>query len=195
LQEYDRAIVALEKAYRMNMMKVESAAILIPLCNAYKNIGDEANKDRIIARIQEILPEFDESIIDGKSSQNSYAEIYEKAKQYIADDQFEQAEELLNEANRAKEMAPTYKLLAMLYIKQKDYATAYDFCKKSYILDASDSENLINYINLSILKHDFKLASRLLDELKLLNVDENRQKQLHDIYNRKKLEYEQQNER
>ena len=194
LDEYRKSINALEKAYQLNRMNVESTAILIPLFNAYKSLGDEKNKDRVLELIQKIMPQFGKGNEEKKTSLRTYAEIYELAKQHIANGEFDQAEELLNKANRVKEMAPSYKLLAMSYIKQKDYATAYGFCEKSYKLDASDSENLINYINLSIMKHEFKLASTLLNELKLLNVDKNRLKQLQALFNRKKQEFQQQKE-
>ncbi len=191
LKEYGQAINALEKAYKMNMMNVESTEILFPLYNAYMSIDDESNSNRILKLIQDDMPRFDEGSIEEKTTQITYAEIYEQAKQYIINEEYEQAEELLNESNRLKELAPSYKLLAMSYIKQKKYATAFGYCVKSYELDATDTENLINYFNLCLMKHDFDTASRLLNELILQHVDEAKLKQLQDLFSRKQKAYTQ----
>ncbi len=191
LKEYGQAIKALEKAYKMNLMNVEPTEILIPLYNAYMSIGDESNRIRILKLIQDDMPQFDESNPEELISEIPYNEIYEQAKLLIVNGEYEQAEELLNNANRINEMASSYKLLAMSYIKQKKYAIAFGYCVKSYELDATDTENLINYFNLCLMKHDFDTASKLLDELILQHVDEAKLKQLQDLFSRKKKEYNQ----
>ena len=70
---------------------------------------------------------------------------------------------------------------------QKEYDTAYGYCLKSYQLDPKDSENLINLINLNLMKNNFTNAEKNLNELKLLNVDGSKIHQLENLLKKKEI--------
>ena len=123
----------------------------------------------------------------------SFGEIFERAKLWMSNGDFNKARELLIKTNKVKETATAYKLIGMTYIKQKKYNQAFNNCSKAYQLNQTDAENLVNLFNLNIMRADFNGASKMLNELRFMNIESEKIERLEAFLNKKKTEFESRN--
>ena len=117
----------------------------------------------------------------------TFDQIFENARLFIQNKDYNKAQELLIASIKVKETATANKLIGIINILQKEYDTAYGYCLKSYQLDPKDSENLINLFNLNLMKNNFANAEKNLNELKLLNVDGSKIHQLENLLKKKEI--------
>ena len=191
LKKYSNAIPMLEDAYKNISSERKSTDVLIPLHLSYKKVGDKEKELKTLNLIKQIIPEYENEI--GKETKIisvPLAEIFDRAKLWMNNGDLEKAKELLLKTNNIKETATANKLIGMIYIQQKQFPLAYQFCSKAYEIDPTDAENMVNLFNLTIMKKDFDFANRILNELRNQNVEEEKLQRLEAFLNKKKSDFE-----
>jgi len=187
LNQVTQAINDLEHSYKIITKEGKPAKILVPLFVAYRSIGDSDKMTETLEKIRKYIPDFGEGMQqDNVVKKISYDEIFENARLLMKNGDFSKAEKLLLTTNQVKETAIADKLIGIVYILQKQYDKAFDFCFRSYQLDPRDSENLNNLFNLYLMKNNFSEAERILYELRQLNVDPKKVIQLEKLLSKKR---------
>lgn len=191
LNEISQAINDLEYSYKNITKDGKPLKILIPLYAAYRESGNGEKMKQTLELIRKYNPEYARGTeIDDQNrivKTITFDQIFENARIFIQNKDYNKAQELLIASIKVKETATANKLIGIINILQKEYDTAYGYCLKSYQLDPKDSENLINLFNLNLMKNNFTNAEKNLNELKLLNVDGSKIHQLENLLKKKEI--------
>jgi len=190
--EINNAIRNLEHAYKIITPDAKPLKVLMPLYLAYRENGDRENENRIAGIIKKYNPDFrkesEENIQKPEVKNLSLDETLNLAESFLNKKDLNGAMELLLSANKIKETAKADKWIGMIYLLKKENKLAYSYCMRSYQLDSNDYENLNNLFILCLLNNDLNTATKVLDQLRVMNIDPNKIQRLENLYNKKKKE-------
>jgi tetratricopeptide (TPR) repeat protein len=173
LGRLNEAISELETAWRMFGKRENPLRVLLPLFVAYRDIGDEVNRERIYSLIKTYRPNFRIASADSDSLDLDEAvnKAIRDAYVLLKENKMEEAKAVLQQSLSMKESAEAHKLIGNICLVQNEREKGYSSLLMAHNLNPRDIEVTKNLFIISVLNNDFPLASLYLDKLRLLKFD------------------------
>jgi tetratricopeptide (TPR) repeat protein len=164
--------------------------MLTGLFSVYTKMGNMHKADEILKEIRSINPGFKSEDAVKKEIIVYVSEevkvLLNDAVMLMGQHRFDESLELLFQSLKIQETAVAYHFIGNIYFQEKDNR-ALGYYEKSYRIDPKDARNLNNLIVSYILAGNFKSATRLLDEYKLVSNDQDKIRKLSDLLEKEKI--------
>lgn len=191
-----QSIENLKYAYQIITPDAKPTLVLIPLYVIYKSVNDKANELRVLELIQKYDPNFKPKV-EGENSiiktKISVDELYNLATDQVKQGEVSTAIEMLLVADKFEENFKVKKLLATLYIREGENDLALEYCLAAYTINPKDFDNLNNLFLLHHKNGNLDNSYDILMQMKSLNINSEKVKQLEAMYEQKKVRVEKQN--
>ena len=189
--ELKKAIHYLEIAGKCPKSETDTKSYLYFIYDAYRKAGLKEKADAIAKKISVFKPQFQNSSVERQKVK--VVVLSEKARQYVetakiysAQGNNDMALDLLYKANELGESPYIDLVIGNLLFQKKD-TNALGYLTKVYAEIPKDPVILDKLCILYIVKHDFKNASRILNEFTLVTDDSNRIQQLSGLIEKGRL--------
>jgi len=174
LNEHKLALQSFKKAKEVINKNDNLEIVLIAQYNSYQALQDSVQTDVLLKEIRQINPGF--TTVAAKNKEvviyldKEVRDLIQEAMKQARQQNLTEAIALLEKSLKIKETPFALQMMGSVFFQLKD-ARALSFLERAYKLDSGDINTIHNLFVLYLGNKDFKLASQMLEEYKLLSPD------------------------
>ena len=186
LGEHKKALQSFGRARQLIAKNDNLEALLIAEYNSCEALNDQLMAAKVLKEIRQINPGFE--LGDAKKKEvvvyldNEVRDLIQNALKEAKLQNYNGAISLLEKSLRIKETAFALQLMGSIYIQMKDNR-ALSILERAHVIDPNDLKTINNLFVSYLQNKNFGMASKMLDEYKVLSPDQERVKMLTNSLN------------